>query len=221
MREITPQKCLAIFDLDKTLLDEDCEYLWCEFLLKNGHVDAGYLKTIQEYFARYDAGDLDFAEYERFFLSSLVTLPEEKLRKLQSAFLCQLQAHFRPWMLERLEFHRAQEHVLLLATASNSLLVLPIAQALNIPNVLCTMAEMKGDVPTGELIGRPLFREEKAKRINSWVQMNSISLSGSWGYSDSRNDLPILMLVENPVAVTPDDTLREHATKNGWLIFDR
>ena len=221
MSEVSRRSSLAIFDLDNTLVNGDCEYLWCEFLLQNGHVDAGFMQRIQEYFASYDAGNLDFAAYERFLLSILVTLPEGKLRELQSAFLRQIQAHFRPWMLERIEFHRAQEHVLLLATASNSLLVLPIAQALDIPNVVCTMAEMKDGVPTGELIGRPLFQEEKANRVNSWVQVNSISLSGSWGYSDSRNDLPILMLVENPVAVTPDKTLREYAIKNGWLILDR
>jgi HAD superfamily hydrolase (TIGR01490 family) len=220
MREVNTSNCLAIFDLDKTLLDEDCEYLWCEFLWKNGHVNAGYMQSIQEYFASYDAGNLDFTEYERFLLSSLVALPQEKLRELQSAFLHELQAHFRPWMLERIEFHRAQGHGLLLATASNSLLVLPIAQSLNIPNVLCTVAEMKGGVPTGELVTAPLFQEEKARRINSWAQMNSLSLAGSWCYSDSRNDLPMLMLAENPVAVTPDETLREQAIKNGWLILE-
>ena len=39
-------------------------------------------------------------------------------------------------------------------------------------------------------------------------------------YSDSINDLPLLMEVEKPVAVNPDNQLREIALKNNWQIED-
>ncbi|NMC34915.1 MAG: HAD-IB family hydrolase, partial [Veillonellaceae bacterium] len=43
---------------------------------------------------------------------------------------------------------------------------------------------------------------------------------GSWAYSDSHNDLPLLGLVDHPVAVTPDDLLRQHALSRRWEILD-
>ena len=43
--------------------------------------------------------------------------------------------------------------------------------------------------------------------------------SRSWFYSDSRNDLPLLELVTDPVAVDPDDTLRTVATSRGWPVI--
>jgi phosphoserine phosphatase len=41
----------------------------------------------------------------------------------------------------------------------------------------------------------------------------------TWFYSDSLNDLPLLEIVSHPVAVDPDETLKEHALKEDWLVI--
>jgi len=46
-----------------------------------------------------------------------------------------------------------------------------------------------------------------------------MSLEGSYFYSDSRNDLPLLEAVANPVAVDPDDVLRATAESRGWPVL--
>ena len=38
-------------------------------------------------------------------------------------------------------------------------------------------------------------------------------------YSDSQNDLPLLRLVSNPIAVNPDEVLEKEAIKNNWPII--
>ena len=43
-----------------------------------------------------------------------------------------------------------------------------------------------------------------------------MNLEGSWFYSDSHNDLPLLEMVTHPVAVDADDTLSDHAEQKGW-----
>jgi len=45
------------------------------------------------------------------------------------------------------------------------------------------------------------------------------SFKETWFYSDSLNDLPLLAKVTNPVAVDPDETLKEAALENGWMII--
>lgn len=45
-----------------------------------------------------------------------------------------------------------------------------------------------------------------------------IDLKGSFAYSDSVTDLPMLELVGNPVAVNPDRELRRIATERSWRI---
>ena len=53
-------------------------------------------------------------------------------------------------MLERVEWHRAQGHELLLITASNSFLAQPIAELLGFQNILCTQVEqIDGSITRG------------------------------------------------------------------------
>jgi phosphoserine phosphatase len=45
------------------------------------------------------------------------------------------------------------------------------------------------------------------------------SFSDSVFYSDSMNDLPLLSMVQTPIAVNPDPTLQQHAEQHGWPII--
>jgi hypothetical protein len=47
-----------------------------------------------------------------------------------------------------------------------------------------------------------------------------IELQGSYAYSDSTTDIPMLSVVGNPVAVNPDRELRRHAEEHKWQIRD-
>ncbi|TPD54738.1 MAG: HAD-IB family hydrolase, partial [Thalassolituus maritimus] len=44
-------------------------------------------------------------------------------------------------------------------------------------------------------------------------------MEGSYFYSDSHNDLPLLRLVDHPVAVDPDPTLQAEAEASGWPVI--
>jgi len=44
-------------------------------------------------------------------------------------------------------------------------------------------------------------------------------LAGSYFYSDSHNDLPLLEQVDTPIAVDPDDRLAEVARQRDWKIL--
>ncbi|MBF1281382.1 MAG: HAD-IB family hydrolase, partial [Neisseria sp.] len=39
-------------------------------------------------------------------------------------------------------------------------------------------------------------------------------------YSDSKNDLPLLRIVDEPVAVNPDAELEKEAKAKGWPILN-
>ena len=55
--------------------------------------------------------------------------------------------------------------------------------------------------------------------LMDWLQQTSHSLEGSYFYSDSHNDLPLLQVVDNPVAVDPDPILHAHAQAENWLVL--
>jgi phosphoserine phosphatase len=72
---------------------------------------------------------------------------------------------------------------------------------------------------TGRVAGIPCFQGGKVKLLNEWLITSKSDLNDSWFYSDSHNDLPLLNTVDNPVAVDPDDKLRNTAEKQKWPII--
>lgn len=52
-----------------------------------------------------------------------------------------------------------------------------------------------------------------------WLAEQGLTLDGSHFYSDSINDLPLLEAVAHPVAVDPDDALRDIALARGWPVI--
>ena len=59
----------------------------------------------------------------------------------------------------------------------------------------------------------------KVTRLKTWLEEQAESLEGSWFYSDSINDLPLLLEVDNPVAVDPCDSLRKEAEDQRWPVI--
>jgi HAD superfamily hydrolase (TIGR01490 family) len=203
------------------MLDGDCEIIWCKFMAEKGMVDAEFLNTIDQYCLDYEEGKLDYAEYERYLMTPLSLYSPGQADEMIKAFLQELRLFFRPYMLEKLEEHRSKGDTLILATASNHIMARPIAATLGITNLICTQLEMAEGVPTGKLVRPAPFRQVKAEAVRTWVSENNASLAGSWGYSDSHNDIPFLSTVENPVAVTPDPMLREYAEEHDWPVIEK
>ena len=96
----------------------------------------------------------------------------------------------------------------------------PIAARLGINNLLATEPEEVNGQFTGKVAGTPCFQNGKVERLQEWLRESNEDLNGSWFYTDSHNDLPLLGIVDNPVAVSPDDELRRTAIANDWSILE-
>ncbi len=212
---------LAIFDLDNTLLGDDSDYLWGQFLVRKGLVDGEvYARENQRFYEDYKTGRLDIHEFLAFSLKPLSEHPREELDALHREFMQEVIA---PVMLPAaqllLEKHRAQGDTLLIITATNSFITRPIAMALGVDNLIATEPEVVDGRFTGRVSGTPCFQEGKVERLKDWLTVHQQNLAGSWFYSDSHNDLPLLELVSHPVAVDPDETLADHAAARGWPVI--
>ena len=115
--------------------------------------------------------------------------------------------------------HRDAGDRLLVITSTNRFIVEPICQALGIHELLATELEIVDNRYTGKIIGTPTYQEGKVERLNQWLQDNNVTSDGSYFYSDSINDLPLLLQVSHPVAVDPDPALRQEAKNRGWQIL--
>ena len=212
---------LALFDLDNTLLSCDSDYEWGRFLVDKQLVDpVAYEAANDRFYEQHKQGTLDIYEFSAFSFHPLTQHSMDELAELHAEFM---QTVIRPQMgspaRALLDQHREQDHVLLVITATNSFITRPIVQAFGIPHLLATEPKVVDGRYTTEIEGIPCFQEGKVRRLGQWLGQNSETLEGSYFYTDSINDLPLLELVDHPVAVDPDERLQDMATRRGWKII--
>ena len=213
---------LAIFDLDNTLIGGDSDFLWGEFLGEEGVVDANAYRKKNEYFyQQYDLGALDIYAWLEFCLEPLSRYSMKELQEFHHRFMIQ---KIEPIMLDKaqncINQHKERGDTVLVMTASNSFVTAPIAKKYGINQMLATEPEIKAGRYTGGVSGIPCFQSGKVDKLMPWLQKNEETLTGSTFYSDSHNDLPLLELVDNPVAVNADKILTKIAQKKGWDILN-
>jgi HAD superfamily hydrolase (TIGR01490 family) len=212
---------LAIFDLDNTLLGGDSDHAWGQFLVQKGIVDAAEYGAANDRFYRaYQDGSLDIRVYLKFALEPLTRFSLDELKRLHDEFM---RTQIAPLRLAKADAliaeHRARGDYLLIITATNAFITRPIAHSLGVDAILASEPEIRDGRYTGGVTGTPCFREGKVVCLREWLQQNPHDPAQAYFYSDSHNDLPLLDMVGNPVAVDPDETLRGEALKRNWPII--
>jgi len=212
---------LAIFDLDNTLLNGDSDYLWGRWLVEQGIVDGPtYDRENDRFYREYEAGELDIQEFLAFSLAPLANNKMTDLHNWREAFLEKM---IDPIILapgrELIAKHKEAGDTLMIITATNAFVTAPIAERLGIPHLLASDPEMENGRYTGRVAGIPCFQHGKVERLEQWLNDNNANLDGSYFYSDSRNDIPLLEKVDYPHAVDPDEALKNHAQQQGWPVI--
>jgi HAD superfamily hydrolase (TIGR01490 family) len=212
---------LAIFDLDNTLIADDSDFLWGQFLVDRGIVDKErYEQANKKFYEDYKQGTLDIVEFLHFSLAPLAQHDAEQLYQWRTEFVETL---IKPIILDAardlVEKHRANGDTLLVITATNRFVTEPIVQLYGIDNLLATTPEFVDGRYTGKFNGTPCFQQGKVTLLQDWLNHSEETLAGSWFYSDSHNDLPLLSLVDKPVAVDPDAKLLKAAQQANWPII--
>ena len=215
---------LVLFDLDNTLLAGDSDFEWAQFLISKGVLDREvYEARNQTFYDQYKAGTLDIFEFLDFQLKPLARHSRAQLDAWHREFL---DTRFRPMMTPQSQALVKEQlesgAVVAIVTATNSFVTGPIARAFGITHLVATIPAQENGAFTGKPRGTPAFKAGKIERVEAWLESLGLcwgSFQRSWFYSDSHNDLPLMKRVNNPVAVDPDDTLRAHATAQGWPVI--
>jgi len=209
----------AFFDMDRTILDDSSGMLYLRYLMGSGRVGlTGWLK-VSRWFAGYYLGLVDFprAMVQMLLMS---TGPEEEALKavIGPWFEEWVAPHISEAAVARIEEHRAAGHHLVVLSAASVYVVRPLADRLNIPDVLCTYLEVESGRFTGNLLEPAAYRSGKALLAQQFAAKRNIDLQQSTFYSDGHEDMPMLELVGNPVAINPDRKLERVASERGWPI---
>lgn len=212
---------LAIFDLDNTLISDDSDHLWGQFLVEQKLVDSDeFARANTQFYEDYCQGQLDIDKYLKFALSFLAKHPISQLNQWRQQFIEEkIQPLLLPDAKALVKKHQDNGDTLLVITATNRFVTEPIVALYGIPHMLASEPELLNNKYTGNYIGEPCYQHGKVTRLQQWLTDNDMTLEDSYFYSDSHNDIPLLECVTHPYAVDPDEELSQHANTNQWPII--
>ncbi|WP_288812895.1 HAD family phosphatase [uncultured Corynebacterium sp.] len=214
-------RILAIFDLDKTIIDTSASMAYGRPLAERGLIGTPDVLRMMALLGNYmltTHTEQNMNATKDALLGMIRDREESALRDVaQDA----LQEVITPYIYAEaralIEEHQQQDHHVAIVTASPSVIVEPIARELGADLLVATELEVADGLFTG---GVAHFNKGQAKvdKLKVLALENGYDLDKSYAYSDSFTDLPMLHLVGNPHAVNPDRPLRKYATEQGWPI---
>lgn len=209
------------FDMDHTLIDNDCDVSWKQFVVRHGLAPESDLTEADRYFDDYNAGKLDVEEFYLFQFREFIGNTEARMLELA-------RMHYEEFVKGRIypEGRRLVREALdagfpvAILSSTNSIVARPVADELGIREVLGTKLELDASGRfTGRITGTYGAREGKTEIAAAWAAAHGVTLADFAYYGDSVNDIDILRKVGFPNTVNPAPELRELARQNGWPVL--
>ncbi|HZM82052.1 MAG TPA: HAD-IB family hydrolase [Candidatus Limnocylindrales bacterium] len=215
----------AFFDVDNTMMQGASIYYFARGLAKRRYFTTGDLARMAwrqlrfRLMAAEHSGDI--ASTREAALAFIAGWKVEDVARLSEEIFDELMAD-KIWSGTRAlaDLHLAAGERVWLVTAAPVELGTVIASRLGLTGALGTVAQVRDGHYTGKLVGEMLHGPAKAVAIKALAAAEGLNLSKCTAYSDSINDIPMLSVVGNAVAVNPDSALRRAAKQNGWEVRD-
>ncbi len=120
--------------------------------------------------------------------------------------------------LDLIRLHQDAGRRVFIVSASPQEIVLPLARYLGVDEAIATRPQLdEHGRYTGE-VDFYSYGPFKADAIRELAERQGIDLAGSFAYSDSATDLPMLEVVGHPVVVNPDRELARTARERDWEV---
>ncbi len=211
----------ALFDLDQTIVPWDTQLLFCNFVLKREPLRRLHVLVLIPFLPFTKV--LGAGGMKRVFLNYLALMDEETLDAYAREFVDEIfPSGMYEDVLEIVKEHKDAGRLTILNSASPEVWVKYLAQKMGFDHYYGTRLEVdgrvrffpdilggnnKGAVKLGRM--RPHFPEE-------WE--DGEVLEGSYGYSDSHADIPMLDICEDNTMVHPTAKLLEYGERKGWSV---
>lgn len=211
----------AFFDFDKTLVNINSSKIGFKWLYEHGMLSKLFILKVmiavflnrRNIISEKQMADVMISFYKNKKLADFKAGANE-------FYFDYLKPHLAPNVIEKLEFHRNEGHILAIVSGSIRYYLEPAAKDLGIQHLVCTdLEENSNGLLTGKAIGQVCIGNYKKELTLKLVDKLNIDLKNSYAYGDNQADIPLLKLVGNPVAVEPTPKLRKVAIQNNWDIL--
>jgi HAD superfamily hydrolase (TIGR01490 family) len=213
----------AFFDLDKTIISRSSSLALSRPMFRAGMVTRGQLVRsayAQLVYALVGADEKKMDRLKEGMLQLTKGWDRAEVERLvRDVIIDVIDPFVYQEALDLMALHRQERRRIYIVSSSPEEVVRPLARHFGVSGVIATRARIVDGLYTGELEFY-CAGEAKADAIRELAERVGIDLEGSYAYSDSISDLPMLEEVGHPVAVNPDKDLRKEAEERGWDIRD-
>ena len=202
----------AFFDLDKTVVSRSSTLALSRPLYRAGMVSRSQLLRGAYAQLVYLLVGADEGKMERLKEGMLqLTRGWDRAqveRLVENVILDVIDPHVYAEALDLMELHRAEGRRIYIVSSSPEEVVRPLARHFGVSGVIATRAEVGPDGRYTGALAFYAYGEQTAEAVKAIAERTGLDLAGSFAYTDSITDLPMLEAVGHPVAVNPDRELR-------------
>lgn len=195
---------IAIFDFDGTMIKGDSIVPYLQYAFQKGKLSlAGALRVLPSSLLGV-MGLISAEKGKTAALRFLKNMSKKEQQAFNASFLQErILPRVFPQATKRLLYHRAQEHIILLVSASPACYMQQLKDFLPVHDVLASPTSVEG------VVSNNCKGEEKVRRVQQWAKENNMHIDwqGGSAYGDSLSDAPVMSLTGHPVCVNAKKAL--------------
>ncbi|MCM3637021.1 HAD-IB family hydrolase [Sporosarcina luteola] len=218
---------VAIFDFDGTLYSKETFQLLMDHLKQHPTHRAKYKSFFRRILPLYIGYKIKIVPEAKMregsmqiYANALNSLTKPELDQYFEDMKESMRLHFNDEVVARVQQHRNDDmHVMLVSGAYTSLLH-AVTEGIEFDTIIGTDIPFTEDGAFDSQKGiYHIQGNRKTEKVMEMLDGKQVDWEHSFAYGDSYSDLPVLELVGNPVAVRPEERLKQIAEDRNWTIM--
>jgi HAD superfamily hydrolase (TIGR01490 family) len=212
----------AVFDIDGTIVTESLGKDFIIWLTKKGKFPEKVLREIYAAKKRYKEKKVSYARHQKEIMNAWLKgfkgKKKTELEKLSKKFGKNYN-NFFPGSLELIKFFRKKGFYCVVISGAFEEAIYAIQPKFKFDLIVGTEFETKKGKYTGRMLDKMWHKKIKKRLLKKVIKEKKLELKDSFCFGDSEQDSYMMDLVENPIALHPNQRLLEIAVKRKWKKF--
>lgn len=211
----------AVFDIDGTLIRWQLYHALVDRLAKEGLLGEDTHELLHEARMRWKRRETNegFSEYEKTLITTyekaLPALRPEQVDRVVKEVAKEYQDQVYKYTRELINQLKSEGYFLLAISGSHQELVTPIAKHYGFDDSVGTQYERSESGFSGKVM---VASHHKEQLLTDFMRKHALERADSYAVGDSKSDVTMLEMVENPIAFNPDQALFAIAQQRAWKV---
>lgn len=213
---------IAFFDVDKTLMDGYVAYYTVLNLIRRGIIQKRHiLKAVVYRMVGHIFKTMNVRHMYELALADLAGHPVDEMMGIGlEIFKNEILSHLYIEGIQEIKKRKQEGYRVVLLSSGPYMIVKNMEPFVGADDSFSVRPHVRDGVILNTIQEPLAYEEGKVIVANVFAEKHNVHLKDCYFYSDGYADLPLLMMVGNPVAVNPDKYLRREAQKRGWRVLD-